>query len=464
MVNVTNFSNAVAAFTSGVVPGWNKLSPDHQKDQLLMIANNGFTATFNTKTVVGKSGAATFYTWFPAKPFMQGWWVQECAKDVMTVQARGKDPEDPNAAASSSGQTAAPSPTPQVGVDPVRARIACKDSKATDWKTVPYKQWSSIADELFRQLSLTVVAGIHVLEASKNQSLVADVSCPKTAQGDVDLTKGDSDGTITCNVTGTNLDKVTKLRLENAGNVVDPFRPEATVTVSGDSTTATAKFKVSDLATANGSSYNVFAVGKDGTETATSAKVSLKSDAAVVRTITPNPVDLANPPAKFDLSGFRMDKLTKVCFATGTSPSAGQAGTVTPGNATQASVSFSPLKLSQGTWRLYAGDCASQPPDTQLSVTVAGTPSAKIDAFTPTTAAVGDTVTITGSNLTGSTAVSMGGVSATPKPLNDTQITVVVPSGAKSGSIIVTGPNINASKDGFVVAKKASGTPKSVSH
>ena len=52
IVNVGNFSNAAAAFTGGVVPGWKTMSPDHQKDQLLLIANSGFSATYTTKTVV----------------------------------------------------------------------------------------------------------------------------------------------------------------------------------------------------------------------------------------------------------------------------------------------------------------------------------------------------------------------------------------------------------------------------
>jgi hypothetical protein len=110
IVGADNFSHAVAAFSGGVVPGWKTISPDHQKDQLLLIANSGFSATYTTKTVVGKSGAATFYTWFPVKSFMQGWWIQDCAQRIVAVV--GTPSKNP----------------PQLGVDLERAREECKRS------------------------------------------------------------------------------------------------------------------------------------------------------------------------------------------------------------------------------------------------------------------------------------------------------------------------------------------------
>ena len=180
MVNATNFSNAVAAVSGGVVPGWQKLSPDSQKEQLLLIANNGFTATYNTKTVVGKSGAATFYTWFPAKPFLQGWWVQGCARNVMSARIGAQEPAKGS------------DTPPQLGVDPKAARDACGGTPAADWRTVHFKDWSPIADELFRELSLAVVAGIHVLEENKQKSLIADIQCPNDTQGNIDLSKASS--------------------------------------------------------------------------------------------------------------------------------------------------------------------------------------------------------------------------------------------------------------------------------
>src|SRR6185436_6973463 len=59
-----------------------------------------------------------------------------------------------------------------------------------------------------------------------------------------------------------------------------------------------------------------------------------------------------------------------------------------------------------------------------------------IAGFTPTTGAVGATVTIAGANLLGATAVRFGGVTAPNFTVNSaTQISVSVPSGAVTGPI-----------------------------
>jgi hypothetical protein len=62
-----------------------------------------------------------------------------------------------------------------------------------------------------------------------------------------------------------------------------------------------------------------------------------------------------------------------------------------------------------------------------------------ITSFTPTTVCIGSTVTITGTNLTGATAVSFNGVAATSfTVVNSTTITAIPATGATSGTIAVT--------------------------
>ena len=69
------------------------------------------------------------------------------------------------------------------------------------------------------------------------------------------------------------------------------------------------------------------------------------------------------------------------------------------------------------------------------------TPPPTISNFTPMTAASGATVTINGTNLTGATAVSFGGVAAASfTVVNANQITAVVASGGASGAVTVTTP------------------------
>src|SRR5690242_9307425 len=74
-----------------------------------------------------------------------------------------------------------------------------------------------------------------------------------------------------------------------------------------------------------------------------------------------------------------------------------------------------------------------------VPVTVWAAPS--ITSFTPTRAALGSIVAITGSGFTGATSVKFGGVAATKFTLaSDTSIKATVPTLAKTGKITVTGP------------------------
>ncbi len=84
--------------------------------------------------------------------------------------------------------------------------------------------------------------------------------------------------------------------------------------------------------------------------------------------------------------------------------------------------------------------------------TVIQTPS--ITSFSPTFGPVGTSVTITGSNFTGTTTVKFGTKAATSFSVDsDTQITATVPTGATTGKITVTNPaGSDVSTDSYVVA------------
>ena len=76
-------------------------------------------------------------------------------------------------------------------------------------------------------------------------------------------------------------------------------------------------------------------------------------------------------------------------------------------------------------------------------------PNPTVTSFTPATGITGLTITITGTNLTGATAVSFGGVPASSfTVVNATTITAIVGSGA-SGNVSVITPGGTASLGGF---------------
>ena len=73
--------------------------------------------------------------------------------------------------------------------------------------------------------------------------------------------------------------------------------------------------------------------------------------------------------------------------------------------------------------------------------TITGTGAPTITSFNPTSGPVGTSVTVTGANFTGATAVRFNGVSSTTFSVtNSTHINATVPAGATTGPISVTNP------------------------
>ncbi|UOQ70374.1 ferritin-like domain-containing protein [Hymenobacter cellulosilyticus] len=69
-------------------------------------------------------------------------------------------------------------------------------------------------------------------------------------------------------------------------------------------------------------------------------------------------------------------------------------------------------------------------------------PASTITSFTPASAFPGATVTLTGTNFTGATGVTVGGVAvATYSVVNATTLTLVVPNTAQTGLIVITTPS-----------------------
>jgi streptogramin lyase len=128
-------------------------------------------------------------------------------------------------------------------------------------------------------------------------------------------------------------------------------------------------------------------------------------------------------------------------------PSAGSGTTSQP-------VSANLTGLSPGTtyhYRLVATNAAgTQYGSDQTFVTAAPPPT--ITGFSPTSAAAGAAVTISGTNLTGATAVAFNGTAASYTVNSATQISATVPAAASSGPISVTTPGGTAtSSSSFTV-------------
>src|SRR5207247_8522580 len=105
------------------------------------------------------------------------------------------------------------------------------------------------------------------------------------------------------------------------------------------------------------------------------------------------------------------------------------------------SVSWNTTSANNGTHALtaVARDAAGNTATASVSVTVVSAPT--ITGFTPTSGPVGTSVTISGTNFTGATAVMFNGVSAAPFTVtSDTTIQDTVPAGMTTGPLSVTTP------------------------
>lgn len=215
---------------------------------------------------------------------------------------------------------------------------------------------------------------------------------------------------------------------------------------------------VGDTITINGSNFTGFtAIAFNGTNAIHYKFISdSQLQADVPLGATSGPITVVTNTNGTATSATNFTVLPRIASFSPTSGSMGTAVTITGSSFTGAtSVTFN---LTQATFTVLS--------DTQINATVPGgamtgrirvtTPAGTVSSFTnfsvvstaaptinsfsPTSGPVGAAITITGTNLTGTTGVTFNGTAVTSfiRGISDTQIRVDVPNGATSGPITVT--------------------------
>lgn len=188
---------------------------------------------------------------------------------------------------------------------------SCNNGSFTfvDAQSHPYKSWSPTSKRLFEDLTTVIVAGIHTVEQNQLRLTLTHLDCGSDDTGKVVFKKDDK--TLSCTLTGTNLDKVSLLRLRNSADAGDPTIAEGSASVSGgDNTTGTAIFSVDRLHALNGADYAVAAVDKQGIESVTSQV--LHFDNGPYASSVTTEISLKTPPTQIILQGARLSKVDRL--------------------------------------------------------------------------------------------------------------------------------------------------------
>jgi hypothetical protein len=114
---------------------------------------------------------------------------------------------------------------------------------------------------------------------------------------------------------------------------------------------------------------------------------------------------------------------------------------------------FVPVGASTGPVQVVTGHGSG------TSITNFTIPAPVLTAVAPAAAAVGSTITLTGTNLQGTTGLTFGGVAASGYTVNaaGTSLTVAVPAGATGGPLVLTAPHGSSNSLAFAVLPAITG-------
>ena len=138
-------------------------------------------------------------------------------------------------------------------------------------------------------------------------------------------------------------------------------------------------------------------------------------------------------------------------------------GPLAPGKDCTISVAFAPTAIGTriGTLTIIDNNNGAEGSAQLVSLTGIGTSSAlppTVSSFSPASGVAGKSVTISGANFSGTSAVSFNGASTTFTVISSTQVSAIVPTAATAGPIKVTNlAGTGTSATSFIVRPKVTG-------
>ena len=293
------------------------------------------------------------------------------------------------------------------------------DGVATDDYATPFTVVSATSittyvavDAITGPLTVTTAKGKAVSAGTFTASSTASVNAP-TVTGFTPASG--TAGTTSVVITGTGFTQATAVKFNGTAATVLAVNSDTQITATVPTNATTGPISVTD-STGTGTSTGSFTVG--GTTVSPPTVTGFTPTSGAVGTsVTVTGTNLSSPTAvSFGgtaASAFSSSSSTQITATVPTGAASGVISVTTAGGTTMSSATF--------------------------TVTTSGTSAPTIASFTPISGPVGTSVIITGTNLTGATAVAFGATAATAFTVNSaTQITATVPAGAATGTISVT--------------------------
>jgi hypothetical protein len=244
--SIDALTGATGAYHAGLTPVLHFLFPDLTTRNLNTLNDLAFSAASASRIVVPKSGSVPFVVFIPIRPLEQACWLQA-----------GYDFYKDNPLSTACQQ--------------VCTNSACANEQL---QTVRFKHWTPVQLQALEAHSYAVIAGTHIKVAGQPAALNSIICAAPIDSSGAYLQYALPASGLTCNLSGSDLDAMKALRFRSATD--SKTNLDAKVTVSGDSTTATAVLASTDTSKIQQPAYELYGVDKSGTESDLNRSVSFR--------------------------------------------------------------------------------------------------------------------------------------------------------------------------------------------
>ncbi|HEY4739232.1 MAG TPA: hypothetical protein VIH76_01410 [Candidatus Acidoferrales bacterium] len=233
-----SLNGASAVYHAGLLPSLHTIFPDLTTRNLNTLNDLAFSAANASRVVVPKSGSVPFLVFIPIKPLEQACWLDS------TYNIYADSPLS--------------SACEQVCSD---GSCVCPNADNCKPPITRFKHWTPIQLQALGMHSYALIAGAHIKTVGQ-PAIVNNIKCDTPSDPSNEYAQYRIQGDLSCDLSGSNLDTLSILRFISPAEVNSPL--DAKVTVSGDSTKATATLSSSDISKIDQTSYELFGVDKTG--------------------------------------------------------------------------------------------------------------------------------------------------------------------------------------------------------